>query len=63
LARPQGWRAPVFTSGEVDRLMRAANRIHALGDGVSVDNRATDVVIEIARDRDGSIVVFPALAA
>lgn len=63
LARPHGLRAPVFTSREVDRLMRAANRIHALGDGVLVDSRATDVAIEIARNKDGSVVVLPALPA
>ncbi|MEH0443619.1 hypothetical protein QA811_08030 [Streptomyces sp. B21-102] len=62
LARPQGLR-PVFTTGEVDRLMRAANRIHKLGDGVVVNSRNTDVAIEIARSEDGSVVVFPALPA
>jgi hypothetical protein len=62
LARPHGL-LPVFTTGEVDRLMRAANRIHKLGDGVTVNSRATDVAVEIARDRDGSVVVFPALTA
>ncbi|WP_369248140.1 hypothetical protein [Streptomyces sp. R41] len=60
LAGPQGLR-PVFTTGEVDRLMRAANRIHKLGDGVMVNSRTTDVAIEIARNKDGSVVVFPAL--
>ncbi|MGY2000571.1 hypothetical protein ACR31U_29815 [Streptomyces rochei] len=62
LARPQGLR-PVFTHAEVDRLMRAAHRIRRLGDGVVVDSRPTDVAIEIARDEDGSVVVFPALPA
>ncbi|MEU0216906.1 hypothetical protein ABZ281_18085 [Streptomyces sp. NPDC006265] len=62
LARTNGLR-PVFTTAEVDRLMRAAHRIHQLGDGVVVDSRATDVAIEIARDDDGSVVVFPALPA
>ncbi|WP_217166423.1 hypothetical protein [Streptomyces sp. AC512_CC834] len=62
LARPHGLR-PVFTTAEVDRLMRAAHRIHQLGEGVVVDSRATDVAIEIARDNDGSVVVFPALPA
>ncbi|WP_432118276.1 hypothetical protein [Streptomyces sp. bgisy032] len=62
LARPNGLR-PVFTTAEVDRLMRAAHRIHQLGDGVVVDSRATDVAIDIARDEDGSVVVFPALPA
>ncbi|MFD9140678.1 hypothetical protein ACFVY7_07670 [[Kitasatospora] papulosa] len=62
LARPNGLR-PVFTPGEVDRLMRAAHRINRLGGGVTVNSRATDVTIEIARNRDGSVVVFPALPA
>jgi hypothetical protein len=60
LAGPQGLR-PVLTTGEVDRLMRAAHRIHQLGDGVMVNGRTTDVAIEIARGKDGSVVVFPAL--
>ncbi|MEU9168882.1 hypothetical protein AB0D34_13955 [Streptomyces sp. NPDC048420] len=62
LARPNGLR-PVFTTGEVDRLMSAAHRIHQLGDGVTANSRPTDVAIEIARDKDGSVVVFPALPA
>lgn len=60
LASPQGW-MPVFTTDEVNRLMRAAHRIRTLGDGVTVNSRSTDVAIEIARDKDGSVVVFPAL--
>jgi hypothetical protein len=62
LAGPTGLR-PVFTTGEVERLMRAAHRIHKLGDGVTVNSRTTDVAIEIARSKDGSVVVFPALPA
>ncbi|MFE5716914.1 hypothetical protein [Streptomyces erythrochromogenes] len=62
LARPNGLR-PVFTTGEVDRLMSAAHRIHRLGDGVTVNSRTTDVAIEIARDKEGSVIVFPALPA
>ncbi|WSA77360.1 hypothetical protein OG930_18120 [Streptomyces sp. NBC_01799] len=62
LARPNGLR-PVFTTGEVERLMRAAYRIHKLGDGVMANSRTTDVAIEIARNKDGSVVVFPALPA
>ncbi|MEU5219653.1 hypothetical protein AB0G79_26130 [Streptomyces sp. NPDC020807] len=62
LARPSGLR-PVFTTGEVDRLMSAAHRIHKLGEGVTINSRTTDVAIEIARDKDGSVVVFPALPA
>jgi hypothetical protein len=62
LASPTGLR-PVFTTGEVERLMRAAYRIRKLGDGVTVNSRTTDVAIEIARSKDGSVVVFPALLA
>ncbi|MFF3445895.1 hypothetical protein ACFYXJ_02015 [Streptomyces sp. NPDC002667] len=62
LARPQGLR-PVFTTSEVDRLMRAAHLLHKLGDSAVADGRTADVAIEIARDEDGSVVVFPALAA
>ncbi|MPY57225.1 hypothetical protein [Streptomyces spongiae] len=62
LARPNGLR-PVFTTSEVERLMRAAYRIHKLGDGITVNSRTTDVAVEIARNKDGSVVVFPALPA
>lgn len=62
LARPKSVR-PVLTTGEVDRLMRTAYQLRGLGDGVAVGGRPTDVAIEIARDKDGSVVVFPALAA
>jgi uncharacterized protein YqgV (UPF0045/DUF77 family) len=58
LARPHG-RRPVFTTGEVDRLMQAASRVHKLGDAVMVNSRATDIAIDIAPDKDGSVVVFP----
>ncbi|MFJ9714465.1 hypothetical protein ACIRPQ_00705 [Streptomyces sp. NPDC101213] len=61
-ARPNSKR-PVLTNGEVDRLLRAAYQIRRLGDGVVLNGRPTDVAIEIARDKDGSVVVFPALPA
>lgn len=32
------------------------------GDGVTVNRLTTDVAIEMARDKDGSVVVLPALA-
>jgi hypothetical protein len=63
LGRPRGWRAPVFTSGEVDRLVRAVNRIHTLGASITINNRAMDVAIEIIRNKDGSVFVLPALPA
>ncbi|MFE1462670.1 hypothetical protein ACFW6M_16430 [Streptomyces nigra] len=48
---------------EVDRLLRAAHRLRRLGESAAPATRATDVAIEMARDKDGSVVVFPALAA
>ncbi len=61
LARPSSKR-PVLPS-QVDRLLRSAYQLRSLGDGVARNGRPTDVAIEIARDRDGSVVVFPALRA
>jgi hypothetical protein len=51
-----------MTRGQVDDLLRTSYRLRALGDSVArgVDG---DVVIDIARHSDGSIVVFPAEAA
>jgi len=63
LAGPRGLRASFVMPGDVDRLLRTAYLIHALGDGVAFDSRATDVAIEIARNKDGSVVVLPALPA
>ncbi|OQR60368.1 hypothetical protein B6E66_30425 [Streptomyces maremycinicus] len=62
LARSNGLR-PVLTNGEVDRLMHGAHRIRRLADGVTVNGRAADIAIDIARDTNGSVVVFPALPA
>lgn len=62
LARPSGLR-PVFTTGEVDRLLSASHRLHRLSDGLAVNSRTADVAVEFARYKDGSVVVFPALPA
>ena len=63
LTRPHRLQDLVITPGDVDRLLRASHRIHELGNGVEVNNRVSDVAIEIARSRDGSLVVFPAAPA
>lgn len=63
VGRPHGLRAHVFTAGQVDRLLSAASRIHALGEGAALNDRATDVAIEIARNGDGSVLVLPARTA
>lgn len=61
LARPRGLRPPVFTSGQVDRLLESANRIHMLGQDAVRAGRMGDVAIDITRRKDGSVVAFPAV--
>ncbi|MFB0836061.1 hypothetical protein ACX8Z9_13350 [Arthrobacter halodurans] len=63
LKRHGGLRHVMFTQGEVDNLLKAAYRLRALGDGLNVGIHQADVSIEIERNSDGSLVVFPALAA
>ncbi|MFA3894301.1 MULTISPECIES: hypothetical protein [Rhodococcus] len=63
LDRSHGVRDFVFKSSEVDKMLRTAYLLRELGDGVAMSDNESDVAIEIARRRDGSVVVFPALAA
>ncbi|MFG1660722.1 hypothetical protein ACGFIY_29710 [Micromonospora chersina] len=63
LKRPGGFRSIMFTQGEVDDLLKAAYRLRALGDGLNAGIHQADVAIEIERSSDGSLVVFPAVAA
>jgi hypothetical protein len=63
LKRNGGFRIPAFTPGEVDELLEAAYRLRAMGDGLNGGTHQTDVAIEIERNNDGSLVVFPAVAA
>ncbi|MEU6077641.1 hypothetical protein [Micromonospora sp. NPDC047074] len=63
LKRPGGFRSIMFTQGEVDELLKAAYRLRDLGDGLNVGVHQADVSIEIERSSDGSLVVFPAVAA
>lgn len=61
--RNHGIRDFALTAGDVDHLLRTADRLRELGDRVEAGNRQSDVAIEIARNHDGSVVVFPALTA
>ncbi|MGI5181194.1 hypothetical protein ACQEVZ_33310 [Dactylosporangium sp. CA-152071] len=63
LKRYGGFRSIMFTPGEVDDLLKAAYRLRGLGDGLKVGTHQADVAIEIERSGDGSLVVFPAVAA
>ncbi len=61
--RSHGVRDFVFTAGDVDHLLRTSRRLRELGENVDVTGPQSDVAIEMARNADGSIVVFPALTA
>ncbi|MGW5263184.1 hypothetical protein ACWEQG_19600 [Microbispora sp. NPDC004025] len=63
LKRNGGFLSIMFTQGEVDDLLKAVYRLRALGDGLDVGTHPADVAIEIERSSDGSLVVFPAIAA
>lgn len=63
LKRHGGFRSPVFMQGEVDDLLKAVYRLRALGDDLNMGLQQADVAIEIERGNDGSLVVFPAVAA
>ncbi|MDQ0744664.1 hypothetical protein QFZ62_001972 [Clavibacter sp. B3I6] len=62
LKRRSGLRHAVFTPAEVDNLLRSAYRLRSLGDGLNAGASQADVAIDIERSRDGSLVVFPAVA-
>lgn len=63
LKRQSGFRSLMFTPGEVDDLLKAAYRLRAFGDGLDLGIHQADVAIEIERSSDGSLVVFPPVAA
>ena len=52
----------LLTASEVDNLLSATYKLREIGDHLPSDE-STDIAIEIARERDGSIVVFPAAPA
>jgi hypothetical protein len=61
LDRSHGLADFMFTPGEVDHLLRTAYLLRDLGQGVISDVEPSDVAIDMARNSDGSVVVFPAL--
>jgi nucleotide-binding universal stress UspA family protein len=52
----------MVSSGDVDKVLSASYRLRSIGDTVEASNSASDVVIDIARNRDGSLLVLPAHA-
>lgn len=63
LDRGHGVGAIYMHMGDVDHLLRASRRLRELGDGVETSDRQPDIAIEIVRNSDGTVVVFPALTA
>lgn len=63
LRSPSRLRDRVMTRGQVDELLAISYRLRALGEGLTLDGPARDVVIDIARHADGSLQVFPAAVA
>ncbi|WP_341210583.1 hypothetical protein [uncultured Microbacterium sp.] len=63
LKRPSGLLKKVhYAPSDVDKLLTAAYRLRGLSSGLDSVGSHADVVIEIERGRDGSVVVFPAEA-
>lgn len=52
-----------LTAGDVDYLLRTIYRLRDLGENAGTATGSSDVVVDILQDRDGSVVVFPALPA
>lgn len=63
LDRSHGIRDVVFASGEVDKLLDTARRLRDLGQSVQLSARQADVTIDILQEKDGSVIVFPAIAS
>ncbi|WP_230594079.1 hypothetical protein [Rhodococcoides fascians] len=61
--RTRGVRDFVFTSSQVDELLRTSRRVRELQDSVDNVGPQPDVAIEIARKSDGSLIVLPAMTA
>lgn len=53
----------VMTRDEVNDLLAAVYRLHELREGIARDGHSPDVVIQIAKHADGSLLVLPAEAA
>lgn len=63
LKRPSGLLKKVhYAPSDVDKLLTAAYRLRGLSNGLDSVGSHADVVVEIERGRDGSVVVFPAEA-
>ena len=53
----------VMTRKQVDNLLETSYRLRALGAGIGADAPSQEVVIEIEKHSDGTLLVLPARAA
>ncbi|MEU4603457.1 hypothetical protein AB0F43_10795 [Kribbella sp. NPDC023972] len=53
----------VMTRGQVDSLLEASYRLRDLGDSIGAAGRTSEVVIEIEKHSDGTLLVLPARAS
>lgn len=63
LDRSHGIMDSVFRASEVDRLLQASYKLRDLGDRVAIAGQPSDIAIEMVRERDGSVLVLPAMAS
>jgi hypothetical protein len=63
LQSPKGLFDTFMSRGQVDELLEASYRLRALGNGVGPVSPTAEVVIEIEKHSDGTLLVLPAQAA
>ena len=63
LQSPTGLFDALMSRGQVDELLNTSYRLRALGDAASPVALPADVVIEIERRQDGTLLVLPAQAS
>ena len=63
LCSPKRLRDKVLTRGQVDGLLEASYRVRALADGIAAAAPAAEVVIDIEKHSDGTLLVLPARTA
>jgi hypothetical protein len=64
LGPPSALKRPMLTRGDLDAVLTTVDRLRELGDSAAdMAPQDADIVIDIARQKDGSIVVFPAAAS
>ncbi|MGV6991247.1 hypothetical protein ACUY3U_07255 [Gordonia amicalis] len=63
LDRSHGIRDVKFSSREVDKLLDTTRRLRDLGQTAQIAATQSDVTIDMVQEKDGSVIVFPAIAS